>query len=249
MRKSFLLHPIAVVRDIIGMPQPRFAELTGTGESTLAKIESLRLPLSKEMAIRITNEVGVSTRWLMNGDPKAPPIADEMRFMDDDRKPVAFTKQLFDECRAAVAAGESPDVKAEVPFLDLQAMGSSAEKRGTARMFNYKVATAVGDLSREFPIDQADLKLRWTRFASMKRLEYQIVQSSPSAITALEKATSEPSDPMLILLLRSIVDHGVNIGCIDPRRVPPAQPVSVPTAARVQRKPKQRPAKKRRPSS
>lgn len=75
MRKSSERHPLAVLRRIIGLNQPKFAEEVGLAESTIAKIESLRLPLSPENALLIASQTGCSPTWLSAGDPKAPPAA------------------------------------------------------------------------------------------------------------------------------------------------------------------------------
>ena len=75
MRKSSERHPLAVLRRIIGLNHPQFAKLVGLAESTVAKIESLRLPLSTENALLIEAQTGCSAQWLSAGDPKAPPCA------------------------------------------------------------------------------------------------------------------------------------------------------------------------------
>jgi transcriptional regulator with XRE-family HTH domain len=75
MRKSSERHPLAVLRRIIKMSQPEFAKMVGLSESTIAKIESLRLSLSPENALLIQEQTGCSANWLSAGDPKAPPAA------------------------------------------------------------------------------------------------------------------------------------------------------------------------------
>lgn len=149
MRRSSLRHRVAIARNVIGIAQPEFSRLVGIPESTLAKIESLRLPLSKGNAIRIADQTGVSMRWLLDG-PMGHPIADELLFRVDGEKLVPFTRELFEQRQAQIAAGDSTNIVIFPQFDLLEAVATSAVRRGQQRMFNYKVLKAIDELRKEF---------------------------------------------------------------------------------------------------
>lgn len=222
MRQSSFRHPVAVLRKIISMSQPDFSRLAGIAESTLAKIESLRLPLSKENAIKVSTQTGVSMRWLMAGDPLATPIADELRFLTNNKKPVPFTRELFEQCRAKIELGDSPeiDVVAQLPLLELRAMAASTTTVSQQRMFSYKVKKLFEDLAKEFPIRDVEIARQERQIFALKELEYTL----PGLKGALMTAMKQPVNEGIVILLQRLVDYSVVLGHIpknewQPRRV------------------------------
>jgi transcriptional regulator with XRE-family HTH domain len=212
MRHSSLRHPIAVLRKIIEIAQPEFARLAGIAESTLAKIESLRLPLSTENAIKISSQTGISMSWLMAGDPLLPPLADEFRSPADGKKLVPFTQELFERCRAEIEDGDYPkiDVVAMLPLLELPAMAASARTLSQKRMFNYKVKKVFQDLAKEFPIHPTEMARRERQIFARKELELELVKSKGAVVNAM----AQPVNEGIKILLQSLLDYGVALGHI-----------------------------------
>jgi transcriptional regulator with XRE-family HTH domain len=55
--------------------QKQFADLIGCSVYKLQNIETGRTPLDELLARRISDETGVAVEWLLENNPKAPPIA------------------------------------------------------------------------------------------------------------------------------------------------------------------------------
>lgn len=241
MRHSSLRHPVAIVRKVVGMSQPVFAKLVGIAESTLAKIESLRLPLSKDNAIRITDETGVSMRWLIAGNTQEPPHADEFRFNQKGGKYPRFDQQLFEKRRAQIQGGESPDVLLApyMPTLELQAMAVTARDRDRQYMFNHKLRAAVDDLAKEFPIDADEMKRREMEIVARRILTIELVSSRGRvAMDLMRQHANDEATP----LLRSLIDYGIAIGARfdkaggNPRKTPTPKTVKSQARSQVRRK-------------
>jgi transcriptional regulator with XRE-family HTH domain len=71
MRPSKLRHPLAVLRQIIGLGQKEMAELIECSVATIQSVELKRMTLSEELAQRIADATSVDISCLMAGDPKA----------------------------------------------------------------------------------------------------------------------------------------------------------------------------------
>lgn len=149
MRRSSLRHPVAVLRQVIGLNQPDFASVVGIAESTLAKIETTRLPLSPENAIRISTETGVSFRWLIEGD-SANAIVDE--------EGNSFTESTFVAARAARGRGEytiENNLRASAAELSLDLHGlllvmHSAHRKANMPLIAWRLHQFVRNLAKEF---------------------------------------------------------------------------------------------------
>jgi transcriptional regulator with XRE-family HTH domain len=72
MRSSALRHPLAVLRQIVGITQKELANLVGKSAATVQAIELGKLALSEELAAKIENQTGVSSDWLLDGDVTRP---------------------------------------------------------------------------------------------------------------------------------------------------------------------------------
>lgn len=161
MRRSSERHPLAILRRIIGLSQPQFAELTGMSESTVAKIESLRLPLSEENALLIESETGCSSQWLMSGDVTQLPVTsfslNKVKDGEDDwfnDKP--FTLEVYQWLRVRKQAGlpveEAEDDRNLVlasTIQDLIRACHSAGKNGKRNYAELKLYNMVQAMSRE----------------------------------------------------------------------------------------------------
>ena len=73
MRPSPLRHPVAVLRILIGINQRELADLCACSPRTIQAVELLKLPLSTNLAQKISAATGVSLEWLLDGDCEAPP--------------------------------------------------------------------------------------------------------------------------------------------------------------------------------
>jgi transcriptional regulator with XRE-family HTH domain len=208
MRRSSLRHPVAALRAIIGLAQPEFAKLVGIAESTLAKIESLRLPLSKENAIRISDAVGVSMGWLLQSDPGAPPAADSLRFGEQERGPIPFTREVFDECRAQIEVGQSPNIHCQVPPFQFEAIAAAASKGKRARMFNYKIKKAIEALREEFGQDERALARQEAKRWKLAEFEIELMQ--PATRQFLREALNKRTEPHEFFC--RLVDYGAALG-------------------------------------
>ena len=74
MRRSPLRHPIAVLRQVIGLGQKEFAELVGKRPPTIQAIELGKLKLSETLAAKIEEQTGVNSSWLLDGDVNSPMV-------------------------------------------------------------------------------------------------------------------------------------------------------------------------------
>jgi transcriptional regulator with XRE-family HTH domain len=73
MRRSPLLHPLAVLRITAGLTQQEMGDLVNRAARTIQSIELRKMPLTQELALRIAEATGVDETWLFAGDPNSPP--------------------------------------------------------------------------------------------------------------------------------------------------------------------------------
>ena len=97
-------HPLAVLRRIARLTQKDLATLVDRSIRTVQSIEIGRLPLSRDLAVRISHETGASLQWLLSNDPQAAPTM--------SLGGLPYTKEVYERTRASFAAGESPDLVA-----------------------------------------------------------------------------------------------------------------------------------------
>ena len=72
MRPSPLRHPLAVLRQLIGISQKEMADHVDRTPATIQAIELKKLNLSEDLAAKIEEETGVSAAWLLAGDVTRP---------------------------------------------------------------------------------------------------------------------------------------------------------------------------------
>ena len=142
MRKSSLRHPVAVLRQVIDLSQPEFANVVGIAESTTAKIESGHLALSGENALHISGKTGAGVQWLLAGDPNAEPL-------DTSGKP--FTEETFARHRLGNTGATCPTRTEIIPSLIrlLQIM-HSARNRKKLPLAAWRVHQFLNRLAKEF---------------------------------------------------------------------------------------------------
>ncbi len=73
MRRSPLLHPVAVLRTTIGLTQKELGALVNRAARTIQSIELGKLALSEELAQRLAEATGIEAGWLLEGNPDTPP--------------------------------------------------------------------------------------------------------------------------------------------------------------------------------
>jgi hypothetical protein len=76
MRTSSRKTTAAVLREIIGIKVPEWAEILDRSPHSVHDLESGRLKLSPGLAEKINYETGISIKWLLDGKAEAPPVAE-----------------------------------------------------------------------------------------------------------------------------------------------------------------------------
>jgi transcriptional regulator with XRE-family HTH domain len=150
MGKSNLKHPVAVLRNLIGLGQKELAELVGYSTITIQSIELGKLGLSRALAERIAEETGVDPNWLLANDVKKP-IVDYLGY--------PYTKMTYQ-----VARLEATDEMAFAPdwtpikralFNVAQAISAifslsiEAAQKGKSRFVQFRLAQSLRDLKEE----------------------------------------------------------------------------------------------------
>src|SRR5262245_36752431 len=88
---------VSVLRSTIGISAKKLADLIGRSIHTVKSLESGRLALSEDLAMKISHETGVDTRWLLGGNPQTRPFPDVIAQeylsarLDED-----YSKEVFD---------------------------------------------------------------------------------------------------------------------------------------------------------
>ena len=151
MRPSPLRHPLAVLRQVIGLGQKELAEIVGKSTATIQAIELGKLNLSEELALKISVETGVSARWLLDGDPNVEPV------MDDGGSGIhlgIFTKNDFEERRADRLQNVDHSIRSiGLPWREaarLFAIKEAAEATANSRMLKYRISKFLDELEKEF---------------------------------------------------------------------------------------------------
>ena len=157
-RKPNNNHPVAAVRGYLKLSQKQFAELIDRSASTVQSIELGRLPLSLNLAARISDRTGVLMSWLMSGDVSKPiPAAESTGY-----RFVEYTKEHFDLCQSRkmkIADEEHIEMILKLLANDLTAVwrsatknGAEASKRCVYQMEN-TLKNLVNKLQEEFGVD------------------------------------------------------------------------------------------------
>jgi transcriptional regulator with XRE-family HTH domain len=145
MRRSPLRHPLAVLRQTIGLTQKELAALLKCSRQAVQAIELDELPLSERTAANIARVTGVNAMWLAAGNPKAP-IEDMLG------KP--YTLDTFARTQANVN-GPIPHVDATHALIYLWLGGLLATilgaiESGERSLCYLKVSKTLEQLRKEF---------------------------------------------------------------------------------------------------
>src|SRR5262245_59957576 len=84
MRNLRNKHALAVVRKACGLTQKELAGLLGVSAITVQRIEQGSLALSEELARKAQEQLDVSSRWLLSGDPSQPPLTPRNTYWSKD---------------------------------------------------------------------------------------------------------------------------------------------------------------------
>jgi hypothetical protein len=145
--KSTLKTTAAVLRKITEEKDSVWAEdILGKSVHTIRHLEAGTLKLSAAMAARMNYASGVSIKWLMDGNPKAPPITPDGR---------AYTKKIYENVRAQkkyFATVRDLDVKKTVLDVLRAICGIlvSANRKRNFHLAVYRTAKALAELREEF---------------------------------------------------------------------------------------------------
>jgi DNA-binding XRE family transcriptional regulator len=151
MRVSPLRHPLAVLRNILGLNQKEMGDIASCSSHTIQAVELKNLELSEDLALRINAATGISVGWLLAGDPSAPP-------MTDDSPAVPFTKETF-ELRASgrMSFHAHPLMHAYVLYSQLATLDGiyvSATRGGKWSLMNYRVEKFIAGMKADFGCDE-----------------------------------------------------------------------------------------------
>ena len=163
MRPSSKRTTVAALRTTLGLSVEQFAELIGKSVSTVKSLETPgRLNLSEDTAVKISDETGISARWLLEGDPDKPMMADSSWGPDSP-----YYKSLFEHIQAtAQAMAKDPDhkrylrhQKRDAQSLELcsQWFGilAAARKDGKQEVAEYLLSQFIDQMKKRFGYDSA----------------------------------------------------------------------------------------------
>jgi transcriptional regulator with XRE-family HTH domain len=176
-------HTLAKLRITLGLRQKEMADLLGVSLATIQSIESGRLRLSKQLAVRAEFETGVNAHWLFANDISKPvrsflgdatcwqrdERAGRMVMVDGDGKIIAhreglmphdeFYRKVFETGRARGGLEEAwrgfPSIQVFwAEVIRLIGVAESAVNKGRGRLLLFKLAYMVGELQSEFGLDE-----------------------------------------------------------------------------------------------
>ncbi len=166
MRPSPLRHNLARLRLFLELSQKEMAELVGCSTATIQSVELRRLPLSEELARKISAETGILLEWLLLNDLQMPLIADH-------REP--FSIDDFDHRRSLREMG-GPTMSALLTQAVLgegDALIYFAWMRGifagkNADIASWKVGKFLEKLARDYGYNHDVLPLRKISLAKLR---------------------------------------------------------------------------------
>lgn len=145
--KSTLKTTAAKLRSIIEEKDSVWAEdILGKSVHTIRHLEAGTLNLSADLAAKMNYESGISIKWLMDGDPTAPPVTPDGR---------AYTKKIYENVQARkkyFATVPDSDVKKTVLDVLRSICGIlvSANRKRNFHLAVYRTAKALAELRDEF---------------------------------------------------------------------------------------------------
>jgi|EndMetStandDraft_4_1072995.scaffolds.fasta_scaffold07646_5 transcriptional regulator with XRE-family HTH domain len=160
MRISSRKTPVAILRSILGLSVKEFAEIIGKSPSTIPALETGRLPLSEDTALRISRETGVALAWLLDGDPDVRPYHDEVW------NGGVYDRETFEEIQAykkenfdfeIIPPEDTPDrllissIATTLPWLSIY---SAARKQGKDKIAIYVLHKCFREMQERFGRDE-----------------------------------------------------------------------------------------------
>lgn len=212
MRHSPLRHPLAILRQIIGLGQKELGDLVNRSPRTIQSVELGRHALSEELAHRIAHETGVAYSWLADANPQVQPWV-----VGAPKLP--YQKHHFELTRALLAAGKEPslfDIVTENEAESLMSKAAweeykeewsagetywslglpaqlqqilaaleAASRAGRAELVLYRISELVGGLVKEFGqvYDEASLNRSQT-----------LLEQLESAVDGVRKLVKEEGE-------------------------------------------------------
>jgi hypothetical protein len=193
--KSTLKTTAAVLRSITQEKDSVWADILGKSIHTIRHLEAGTLKLSAALAATMNYESGISIKWLMDGNPAAPPIT-------ADGTP--YTKEIYDVARARkkyFATVKDEDVRNTVVDVlrAICAILVNANRKRNYHLAVYRTAKALAELRDEFG-EAEDFKGYDTVLAyvlkpfalppehlreSVRRIEQMIRDNQPTAVEDL----------------------------------------------------------------
>jgi len=193
MVAASMKHTLAFLRAKAGLSQRELAELAGTSRGYIARIEGGKERLSSALAEKISASTGVSSDWLLGGDPTAPPVTVAGR---------PFTKEAF-ERHCAGTSDENVEDTLRTTFLTalcvLVESFRKARERGDAGLWRF-IVTQHG----------LDLVQRWELQIANPTLTMKFKSGETKSIPMVEWAASE-SETEKPIVHAGIVDKLVEI--------------------------------------
>jgi hypothetical protein len=145
--KSTLKTTAAKLRSIIGEKDSVWAEdILGKSVHTIRHLEAGTLKLSAAMAAKMNYETGISIKWLLDGDPNAPPVSAGGQ---------KYTKAIYENAQARkkyFATVKDSDVKNTVldALRAICAILVNANRKRNFHLAVYRTAKALAELRDEF---------------------------------------------------------------------------------------------------
>jgi hypothetical protein len=145
--KSTLKTTAAVLRKISGEKDSVWAEdILGRSVHTIRHLEAGTLKLSADLAAKMNYESGISIKWLMDGDPTAPPVTAGGE---------EYTKEIYERVQARkkyFATVRDSDVQNTVldALRAICAILVSANRKRNFRLAVYRTAKALAEWRDEF---------------------------------------------------------------------------------------------------
>ncbi len=157
MRPSPLRHPLAILRNIIGLTQKQLADLAECARPTVQAIE-LKLHLSEKLALKIAYQTGVHVGWLLADNVKTAPTCGNGRPLQ--KRASKWNKPRSE--RQPSGRGDLNAIRLEMitAVERLAASCSSAYKADQIWLWTYKVEAALEALVNQFGIDLQHIPAR-----------------------------------------------------------------------------------------
>ena len=154
MTKHYFRTTAARLRSLLDKSAEAMAEYLGCSLAAIKSVECGRLKLSQSLAVRMAHETGVSWRWLLKGDPRAPIVDDAGAPYTWDTFARAQAKKIadLDEGGAAHAA--------VFATVRVHRIIESAAAIGDGPVAIYKLEAALSALELEFRKDDPALVKR-----------------------------------------------------------------------------------------